>query len=178
MPAAGARADTGLGLPNKANHIPFALPGALSVLTFVGFNQNRSKGGGCSFAGEQRVSVPFLPSLLSCVLHSEPWESENWAKGTLFRLLGWQNLTLSSCSSRKQNHTSLRPCTCRGWDPPSGDSNPKPVHPVTIRSHHRRARSVLHAFAIPAPFFPPEMHYGPMPRYAGCVKVDGDDSQS
>lgn len=51
------------GLPNKANHIPFAIPGALSVLTFVGFNQNRSKGGGCSFAGEQRVPVTPLSPL-------------------------------------------------------------------------------------------------------------------
>lgn len=103
----------GRRLPNTANRIPLAFPGAFSVVTFAGFNQNRSREVCVVLLGIRRCHSS-LSSALS-VLHKEPWESGNWAKRDFPQLPGFQNLTSSSCSSRKQKHTTLSPHTSREW---------------------------------------------------------------
>lgn len=112
-----------MGLKSQTKQTAYRSPSlvAFSILTFVGFNQNTSKG--WISAGDQWASFLSLSFALS-KLHEEPWESRTWAKTACSQPLGFQNLTSPSCSSSEQNHTPLRPPLLEDGMQPSEDANP------------------------------------------------------
>ena len=96
----------GTQAPNKAKRIPLTSPGPLSILTFVAFNENRSKGGTGPLARDQQASSL---SLLSPQHDSHRTLDGRDLAERFPSVPGSQSLTLSPCPSTRQKHPTLSP---------------------------------------------------------------------
>lgn len=105
-----ARADGGHRLPNKGDTgsqtklttCRSPPPGPLSILTFVGFNENRSKGGTRPLARDQQASS-LSPQPSARLTQNPGWERP----GRFPSVPGSRSLTLSPCPSTRQKHPTL-----------------------------------------------------------------------